>query len=63
MSKQDLGNRLKLHWARRIDVELVGNSYGYTIHNKSLHDAVAKLVDISDEARDSVIIASPDLYK
>jgi len=54
---------LKLHWARAVDIELVGNSFGYSVHNKELYDEVAKLVDISDEAKNSVIIASPDLYR
>jgi len=63
MQQQDMEHTLKLHWAGDINVQLVGNSFGYSVHNKELYDEVAKLVDISDEARHSVIIASPDLYK
>jgi glycosyltransferase involved in cell wall biosynthesis len=63
MQTTNVENRLRLHWARSADVELIGNSYGYSIHNKELYDEVAKLVDISDEAEHSLIIASPDLFK
>lgn len=63
MQKENLENRLRLHWASNANIELIGNSYGYSIHNKSLYEEVAKLVDISDDAKHSVIIASPDLYK
>ena len=58
-----MADTLKLHWARDLNVELTGNSFGYSVHNKELYEEVEKLVDISDEASNSVIIASPDLYK
>jgi hypothetical protein len=54
-------NRLKLHWAT--DYNEVGNAYGYSVHNKSLREAVSKIADISEDAEHSIIIASPDLYR
>ena len=61
MSKQNLEDPLKLHWAQST-IDCVGNSYGYSVHNKELFSEVAKLVELSDDADDSVVIASPDLY-
>jgi len=63
MQQQNVADTLKLSWATNSNIEFAGNSFGYSIHNKELYDEVTKLVDISDEAKHSLIIASPDLYK
>lgn len=53
-------NSLRLHWAT--DYNRIGNAYGYSVHNKSIREAVEKIAIISEDAEHSVIIASPDLY-
>ena len=39
-----------------------GNAYGYTIHNETLKKYVGDIAEITEEAKDAVIITSPDYY-
>lgn len=54
--------RFKLHWASYIGGDGIGNAYGYRTHHQTLKRYVEKIADLTDEARDSFMITSPDFY-
>jgi glycosyltransferase involved in cell wall biosynthesis len=54
-------NQLKICWGTGKN-DLIGNAYGYGIHNDTLMKYVSQIAAIDSEARDAVIIASSDLY-
>uniref|UniRef100_A0A6M3IG60 Putative glycosyltransferase n=1 Tax=viral metagenome TaxID=1070528 RepID=A0A6M3IG60_9ZZZZ len=56
-------NRTKIFWGSRFSSDLVGNAYGYRIHNEELLKAAERIADISEEGEDAVIIVSPEFYK
>lgn len=53
---------VKIHWATDMK-NLVGNAYGYRVHNEMLLQHVSQIAQIDENAKDAVIIASTDLYK
>ena len=55
--------KVKICWGVKYRPELTGNAYGYRIHNETLLKYVSQIADICDEAKDVVLITSPEFYK
>lgn len=59
---EDNVNRVKICWGTDMK-DMVGNAYGYRVHNELLKSYVSKIADLDENAKDAFIIASPDLFK
>jgi len=55
-------NKLKLAWGIFSDKRLIGNGYGYRMHNEHLYEALDKLVDFDGDAEHVVTITSPEFF-
>jgi len=60
MDKKEM--RGKIHWATPIDDSVIGNGYGYRIHNQELKKATERIATITEDAEDALIILSPEFY-
>lgn len=54
--------RCKINWASVYKDNAMGNAYGYRTHNDTLKKYVEKIADILPEAKNSLLIASPEYY-
>lgn len=54
--------KFELCWGVQPGKEM-GNAYGYTVHNKRLKHYVSRIANITDEAKDSLLIITPEHYK
>ena len=54
--------RVKIHWGIEIADDMIGNGFGYKVHSHNLKEAVSKIADITPEAKNAVIITSPEFY-
>lgn len=61
MQKQQ-SSKPKVWWGADTRIQS-GNAYGYFVHNTTLHKYVSMIADVTPEAKDAVIITSPEFYK
>lgn len=54
---------LKLHWASQFTENSIGNAYGYRVHCEETKKELEKIVTLSNDAEDSLIITAPEIYK
>jgi hypothetical protein len=54
-------DRLRVHWVTR-EHDVVGNAYGYNVHNRSLKKWCAELMDFDTDARIAVTITPADQF-
>ena len=55
--------QISLHWGTSVPKNLIGNGYGYRTHNEDLRTAVEKIAILDENAKDVLIITSPEFYQ
>lgn len=62
VENNQLMKKFTLHWATPPALE-IGNGYGYYIHNKTLLKFVEKFARVKEQAKSSIFITSPEVYR
>jgi len=55
-------NKLKLFWATQTMGDGIGNAFGYMTHNKHLRRYVARIAELTPDAKCALVITSPEMY-